>query len=263
MRLMAVLAHPDDESLGVGGSLAHYAAQGVETFVVTATRGERGRYFDNSARPSDDEVGAVRERELRAAARELNISEVSLLDYRDSELDAADPAQAIGRIVAQLRRVRPQVVVTFSQDGAYGHPDHIAISQLTVAAVVAAADAAYETDAAPHRVAKLYYFAWPRSLWDLYQRVFKKLVSKVDGIERQVNPWPEWMLTTRVDARPHWAKVWRAIQCHETQMAIYRQLGALTPEQHATLWGDQYFYRVFSFVNGGRRTEHDLFEGLR
>lgn len=263
MRLLAILAHPDDESLGVGGTLAYYAAQGIETYVVTATRGERGRFFDNSARPSNEEVGRVREQELRAAGGELGVHEVMLLDYHDGELDAVDPADAVARIVAQVRRIRPDVVITFSQDGAYGHPDHIAISQLTTAALVAAADAAYLPTAAPHRVAKLYYFAWPPQLWDLYQRVFKKLVSKVDGVERQANPWPEWMLTTRVDARAHWQTVWRAVQCHATQIAMYEQLSALTPGQHERLWGDQFFYRVFSFVNGGRQIEIDLFAGLR
>lgn len=261
---MAVLAHPDDESLGLGGSLAHYAAQGIETYVATATRGERGRFFDESVQPRDDElVGRTREQELRAAARELGVREVALLGYHDQQLDRADPAEAIARIVAHVRRVRPQVVVTFSPDGAYGHPDHIAISQFASAAMVAAADAAYESAAEPYRVVKFYYLGWPAALWDLYQQVFKKLTSKVDGVERQVNPWPEWMLTTRIDASAHWRTVWRAVQKHETQLAVYARLEELTPEQHARLWGDQYFYRVFSFVNGGRRIETDLFDGLR
>lgn len=259
---MAVLAHPDDESLGMGGTLAHYAALGVETYVVTATRGERGRFFDNSARPTDDEVGRVREQELRAAARELGVHEVALLGYRDQELDRAKPREVIGRIVAQLRRIRPHVVITFGQDGAYGHPDHIAISQFTNAACIAAADSGFEAPGASHRIAKLYYNAWPARLWDLYQAVFKKLVSTVDGTERQATPWPEWMLTTHIDATSQWQRVWRAIHQHKTQMAAYEKLEELTPEQHALLWGEQYFYRVASMVNGGRVPETDLFEGL-
>jgi hypothetical protein len=71
------------------------------------------------------------------------------------------------------------------------------------------------------------------------------------------------MLTTRIDARAYWRTVWRAVQCHETQMAMYEQLSTLTTEQHVRLWGDQYFYRVYSFVNGGRQIESDLFAGLR
>src|SRR5689334_19745087 len=96
LRLMAVLAHPDDESLGIGGTLAAYAARGVETYVVTATRGERGRYFADAHRPSDAEVGRVREAELRAAAQALGVREVVLLDYIDGELDRADPHEAVG-----------------------------------------------------------------------------------------------------------------------------------------------------------------------
>jgi LmbE family N-acetylglucosaminyl deacetylase len=263
LRLMAILAHPDDESLGIGGSLAHYSSQGIDTFVLTATRGEEGRFFDNQARPSNAEVGRVREQELRAAARELGVREVTLLDYRDKQLEAADPREATGRIVAALRRIRPHVVLTFGQDGAYGHPDHIAISQLTNGAVVAAADASYMPELPAYRVSKLYYFAWPQRLWDLYEFVFKKLVSTVDGVERQVNPWPEWMLTTCINARAHWQTVWRAVQCHKTQMAVYDKLNQMTPEQHEVLWGEQYYYRVFSLVNGGRERETDLFAGLR
>jgi LmbE family N-acetylglucosaminyl deacetylase len=262
LRLLTVLAHPDDESLGVGGVLARYAAEGVETFVLTATRGERGRFHDNSARPTEAEVGRVREGELRAAARELGVTEVSLLDYRDGDLDRADPVEAINCIVRHVRRIRPQVVVTFAPDGAYGHPDHIAISQFATAALLVAADSAH-APGPPHRVAKLYYMAWPPRVWELYQRVFKKLVSVVDGVERQATPWPEWMLTTRVDARAHWQAVWRAVGRHETQLAIYGRLHELTPEQHQVLWGEQHFCRVLSTVNGGRQLEHDLFAGLR
>lgn len=262
LKLMAVLAHPDDESLGIGGTLARYAAEGVATHVVTATRGERGRFFDNANRPSDEEVGRVREGELRRAADVLGVSSVSLLDYRDGQLDRADAGEATGRIVAEIRRVRPQVVVTFDPKGAYGHPDHIAISQLACGAVVAAADAAYG-GGEPHRVSKLYYFGLPPRIWALYQAAFKRLVSVVDGVEREVSPWPEWALTTRIDARHHWETAWRAIRCHETQLAVYAGLEQLTAEQHETMWGDQHLYRVFSSVNGGRAVETDLFEGLR
>lgn len=263
LRLAAILAHPDDESLGIGGVLARYAAEGVETYVVTATRGEAGRFFDAAVRPSDEEVGRVRERELRAAAGVLGVREVVVLGYHDKQLDAVPAAEATRRIVEQLRRIRPHVVITFGPDGAYGHPDHIAISQLTLGGVLAAADASYPAPGGAHLVSKLYFFGWPEHLWRLYQQVFKKLVSVVDGEERHAQPWPAWMLTARIDARAHWQTVWRAVQCHETQMAIYQRLGELTPGQHQTLWGDQHLCRVFSLANGGRDLETDLFEGLR
>lgn len=262
-RLLAVLAHPDDESLGNGGALALCAEQGIATYVVTATRGQRGRFFDNANRPDDETVGRVREEELREASRELGVREVTLLDYMDGSLDRADPGEIIAAIAGHIRRIRPQVVVTFDQYGAYGHPDHIAISQFTTAAIVAAADAAVATDGAPHRVAKLYYMALDTVQWDAHQTAFKKLVSRVDGIERVATPWPDWSITTRLDARHTWPIVWRAVQCHRTQNAIYGNLGDLTDAQHERLWGSPAYYRAFSSVNGGRALETDLFAGLR
>jgi LmbE family N-acetylglucosaminyl deacetylase len=263
-RLMAVLAHPDDESLGVGGTLARYAASGAETYLVTATRGERGRYFTNESRPDDQEVGRMREAELRAAARELGVREVALLGYTDGTLDRADPGQAIGRIVHHLRRVRPQVVITFDPFGAYGHPDHVAICQYTTAAVVAAADPAFDSgEAAPHCVAKLYYLVMGDAGWAAYQAAFKTLVSTVDGAARHAVAWPAWAISARIDTRDRWEVVWRAVQRHETQLAVYQRLGELTPEHHAALWGEQTFYRALSLVNGGRELETDLFAGVQ
>ena len=261
-RLMAVLAHPDDESLGVGALLATYAARGVETYVLTATRGERGRFFTNDQRPSDSEVGRVREAELRAASRVLGVQEVALLDYLDGELDRADPQEAVARIVAHLRRVRPQVVVTFDPFGAYGHPDHVAICQLTTAAVFAAADSEFPNDVEPHRVSKLYYFVTDERRWAAYQSAFKRLTSRVDGEERAAVAWPEWAVSATIDAREHWRTVWEAVNCHETQLAVYGRLSELAPEEHEALWGSEALYRVFSRVNGGRSRETDIFAGI-
>jgi LmbE family N-acetylglucosaminyl deacetylase len=196
LRLLCVLAHPDDESLGTGGILAKYSREGVETFVVTATRGERGRFDDKGTSPGPLIVGQTREAELRAAARELGVREVSLLDYLDGELDQADAGEATDKIAGHIRRLRPQVVVTFDPFGAYGHPDHIAISQLTSAAIVRAA--------AEHRVSKFYYFVNGERKWAAYQAAFKTLTSKVDGCVRAAFAWPDWSITAKVDARQVW-----------------------------------------------------------
>src|SRR3954449_1800355 len=171
LRLMCVLAHPDDESLGTGGALAKSAAEGVGTYLVTATRGERGRYGDSPESPGPAIVGKARERELRAAATELGLREVSFLDYEDGALAQADAAEAQAKIAGHLRRVRPHVVITFGPEGAYGHPDHIAISQLTTSAIVSAADPAFESadDGGPHRVSKLYFIAWSPKKWTAYE----------------------------------------------------------------------------------------------
>ena len=264
MKLMAILAHPDDESLGFGGTLIQYAEQGVETHLICATRGERGRYFDNTNRPSLEEVGRVREQELKDAAAVLGLHSVAHLDYLDGDLDQAPVTEAIERIVRQIRTIKPQVVMTFPADGAYGHPDHIAISQLAGAACLAAADSSFSPQLGePHAVSKLYWIAWPKEQWDAYQAAFKKLTTTVDGVERQAAPWPDWAFTSVIEAEAHWPKVWQAIQCHKTQLAIYETLESLTEEQHRVLWGKQFFYRVYSTVNAGRKRETDLFEGLR
>ena len=271
LRLMAVLAHPDDESLGFGGTLAKYAAEGVHTSVVTATLGEAGRFRGippGEGHPGPEALGRIREAELRAAAAALGVRDLALLGYRDQELDRADPREAVARIVAHLRRVRPQVVLTFAHDGAYGHPDHVAICQFTTAAVVAAADPGFrpagaEPSADPHAVSKLYYMAWPAAAHSAYEEAFRKLVSHVDGVAREASPWPDWSLSCMIETRAHWETVWRAVSCHESQVTAYEKLAHLSPESHEALWSWQSYYRAFSTVNGGRTRETDLFEGLR
>ena len=264
LRLLGVFAHPDDESLGFGGALAKYAAEGVETFVVTATRGEAGRFGAAGKGHDPAEVGRVREQELRAAATVLGVSEVSILGWPNGPVDRVEPGTAIREIVAHIRRIQPDVVVMCGPEGAYGHPDHIAISQFATAATMCAADAEYDVDdSVPHRVAKFYYMAWGSAKWAMHQAAFKKLTITVDGVERQATPWPEWAVTTSIDTRDVWRTVWGAVCRHETQMSIYEKLGELSEEQQIALWRSQEFYRVFRAVNGGREMERDLFEGLR
>ncbi len=271
LSLMAILAHPDDESLGLGGTLAKYAAEGIEASLITATRGEGGRFRghrDPPEHPGPEALGVIRAAELEAAAAALGIADLTLLPYRDRELDRADPREVIAHLVFHLRRVRPHVVVTFGPDGAYGHPDHIAISQFATSAIVAAADPGHAGRVGgdvplPHRVSKLYYIAWPQATWTAYEDAFRTLVSVVDDVERRAVPWPDWAITTVVDTRAWVPVAWRAVSCHESQMAAYARLAQLSPEHREAIWGWQSFYRVFSLVNGGRAREADLFEGLR
>ena len=266
---MAVFAHPDDESLGIGGTLAKYAEEGIETYLVTATRGERGRFGNNKESPGLDVVGKTRENELLAAANELGISEVSFLDYVDGDLDKADPIEVVEKIVFHIRRIKPQVVISFDPTGGYGHPDHIAISQFTTAALVCSGDPEFklvgqnQSMHSPHVVSKLYYVTWPESKFKAYNSAFKELKINVDGEARQATAWPDWSITTWIDTVNYWPQVLRAIQCHKTQMAIFKELEKLPNETHKMLWGSQEYFRVFSLVNGGRVRETDLFSGLR
>jgi LmbE family N-acetylglucosaminyl deacetylase len=265
LKLMAILAHPDDESLAFGGILAKSAAEDVETYLVTATRGERGWLGDDQSYPGVDALGQVREAELRAAAQVLGIRSVKLLGYLDGELDQADPSEVVAVIVEHLRRVQPHVVVTFGPDGCYGHPDHIAISQLTTAALIEAASpySLYAQSLPSHRVAKLYYMAPSGDLLTAYQLVFGELAMRIDGEDRTAAAWPDWQMTTQIDASEHWRTVWKAARCHQTQIPSSHIIERLSEEQHKLLWGFPTYYRAFSLVNGGRSVECDLFEGLR
>jgi LmbE family N-acetylglucosaminyl deacetylase len=265
LKLMCILAHPDDESLGTGGILAKYAAEGVEAYLVTATRGERGWYGKKEDYPGAEELGKVREAELRAAAKVLGIRSVDFLNYIDGELDQAHPTEVIAKIVEHLRHVKPDVVVTFGPDGAYGHPDHIAISQFTTAAIVEAAnsDTSYHRDLPPHLVSKLYYLVMSEKLLLAYQSVFGEVVMHIDGVERRGVVWPEWAITTRIATSEYRQTLWDAILCHESQLVVYRQLEHLSQNYQKELWDSQTYYRAFSLVNGGRRVEDDLFAGLR
>jgi LmbE family N-acetylglucosaminyl deacetylase len=265
LKLMCILAHPDDESLGNGGILAKYAAEGVETYLITATRGQRGWFGEERDYPGLEALGKIREAELIAAASVLGIRQVDFLDYIDGDLDQAHPAEVIAKIMRHVRHVKPDVVVTFGPDGAYGHPDHIAICQFTTAALVEAANpiSPFNRDLATHAVSKLYYMAPTQQLGVAYQAVFGNVVMHVDGIERRGIGWYEWSITTRIDTQDYSQTVWEAILCHESQLVNYRQLKHASKEHQKDLWDSQTYYRAFSLVNGGRSVEDDLFEGLR
>ncbi|HEY0070959.1 MAG TPA: PIG-L family deacetylase [Chloroflexia bacterium] len=277
LKLMCILAHPDDESLGTGGIIAKYGAEGVETYLVTATRGEHGWFGPMEEYPGPDALGRTREGELRAAADALGLREVAFLGYEDGYLDQAHPATVTAQIAAHIRRVQPQVVVTFDPSGAYGHPDHIAICQFSIAAIVAAADPSFapppEARSRPelqswdrlpaHRVSKFYYFVGTRESMAAYQSIFGDIVMPVDGVERRAVAWEEWAITTRIDIAAHWQTVKQAIEAHRSQLPGYEELLKLPGEEHQRLWSEARLYRAFSLVNGGREVESDLFEGLR
>src|SRR6266540_1344362 len=234
LRLLCVLAHPDDESIAVGGVLAKYAAEGVETYLLTATRGERGWFGDPAAYPGPQRLGEIREGELRAAASVLGLRELTFLDELDGELDQADALEVTRKLARHIRRIQPDVVVTFGHDGLYGHPDHIAISQFTTAAIMVAAD---ERDArhrgeTAHAVAKLYHrAARSETLADL-EAAFGELVMHVDGQERRGHGWPGWTISASVDASAYWEQVWAAVSCHRSQLPSYEAMLSLPREHH-------------------------------
>jgi LmbE family N-acetylglucosaminyl deacetylase len=265
LKLLAILAHPDDESLGIGSTLAKYAAEGVETYLVCATRGERGWQGPPETFPGLEALGKIREQELLAAAKLLGLRQVDFLDYVDGELDEADPAEAAERIARIVRRIRPQVVITFEPFGAYGHPDHIAISQLTAAALVRAADPAQPgmEDLPAHSVSKLYYATVSEALYAAWMSLFGDIQMVIDGAPRRAVSWVDWAQSAFIDGKAYWAQTWQAILQHKSQLGMMGDLSRISETEHLSMWGELSYYRAYSLVNGGRRLEDDLFVGLR
>lgn len=266
LRLLLVFAHPDDESMGMGGTIAKYAAEGVETYLVCASRGEKGWCGPEEQNPGPGVLAQIRTKELERAVHELGMKGLYFLDYIDGEADQADPAEAIGKIVTHIRRVMPQVVVTFPPDGNYGHPDHIAVGQFTSAAIVCAADSRYidSENSAPHRVSKLYYMVDSENFINLIAPFAGDLTFRVENQIRGEVPWMEWMITTRIEMAEYCRVAWRAIQSHQSQLPGLGKLAEMDEDSAVTVLAMQgTFYRAFSLVNGGRGIEKDLFEGIR
>lgn len=128
-RMLVILAHPDDESFAVGGTLVKYAHQGIQVILLCLTRGKAG-----ISGVSREKAGKIREHELLQAAKYLGI-EVHFLGYQDGELSVADPAKLLEHITCWIGLVEPQVILTFGPDGISGHPDHVTVSHIVTQAV--------------------------------------------------------------------------------------------------------------------------------
>jgi LmbE family N-acetylglucosaminyl deacetylase len=266
LRLLAVFAHPDDESMGMGGTLAKYAAEGVETYYICASRGERGWFGPEKQNPGLSVLGQLRIKELENAIQELGVKGLYFLDYIDGEIDQANHAEAIGKIATYIRRIKPQVVVTFPPDGNYGHPDHIAVGQFTSAALVCAADSSYQDleNFPAQRVLKLYYMVDSENFINLITPFMGNMTFPVDGQIRGEVPWKEWMITTHIDMAEYCHTAWRAIRCHQSQLPSLGTLAEIHEDAAVAVLAMQgTFFRAFSLVNGGREVEKDLFEGVR
>lgn len=274
-RLMAIFAHPDDETFGVAGTMFRAVNRGYPVAVVSATRGEAGEIAD-PALATRENLGQVRERELRAACAAVGVSDVSFLDYIDGQLAAADPTEATGRVVRVIRRFRPDVVVTFAANGLYGHPDHMAIHRLVVAAIpLAAESAAYPEQFAaglePHRVAKVYFQGAPREeLQKIRAQAQARGEDFIPGgnaatipVEDMGTPWAQ--ITTRVtltDAEFR-AKV-LAMRAHATQLAPTSPFAQADESAVRAFAGTEFFELVPPplSLRAYPTPEEDLFAGL-
>ena len=179
LRLLGVYAHPDDETFCVGGTLAKYAATGADIMVVSATQGEAGQIRDAHA-ATRRTLGQVRAQEMQQACHHLGVQHVVCLDYGDGQLSHLDPPILVAKITEIMRAFRPDIVLSFGNDGAYGHPDHIAIGAVTDAAFGLAgnADAFPEHRAMgwqPHAPSRLYHSFFPRHRGFLLQHLVRWL----------------------------------------------------------------------------------------
>ncbi len=278
--LIFVGAHPDDESFGMGGTLARYALEGVKTYYACATRGEVGtiapQYMEGYASPGD-----CRWDELTCAAKELGLTGFIHLGYRDSgmpgsednkhpEALAAAPLEEVtGRVVKVLRELRPQVVVTFDPIGGYRHPDHIAIHLAPVEALKPAADPArYPQHGPAYQPQKLYYSVFSRGFLTLAVRVLPlfgrdpRRFGRNNDIDLVSLAEEDYPPTVYIGVRGEAARRRDAASaCHKSQLDEGTSGRGLMGVVARLLQNRDGFMRVVPPITPGRR-EVDLFEGV-
>ena len=297
-RLLLVHAHPDDESIGQGATMAKYVAEGRGVTLVTCTAGEMGEILVpglvHLAADQEDGLGLHRQEELAAAMKELGVTDHRFLGgfgtYRDSGMKwhadghaiaaddvhdnafwHADLTEAADHLVAVIREVRPQVLVTYDQFGGYGHPDHIQAHRVATYAVVLAAVPSYRRDLGePWDVAKVYWGAMSESRMRAGLRALREAgdTTSFEGMDPD-GPLPHFItpdenLAAAVDATDHVDAKMAALAAHATQITTDGPFFALSNNVGAPAWGVE-FYRIAKGELGPLGEdglETDLFAGL-
>ena len=279
-RLLAYFAHPDDEAFPVGGALAAHAAQGVQIRIVTATSGEEGEIRQEGA-ATRETLPAIRRIELACAVRALGLSEHEVLGYRDSGM-ARSPSndhpeayinapenELIERLVLEIRRFRPQVVLTFEPGGLYGHPDHIAVSKHATEAIHIAKDpGAFPHQLAgsvqPHTVERLFYSARPQGFRTMWASKLRN--AGVDFLwpspEQEQQGTPIEDIHLEMDLDEHLETKMACILCHRTQVAPDWPYHRVPREVAAAILGREYYIRAFPPVQPGETVSADFFAGI-
>ena len=289
-RLLLVHAHPDDETIGTGATMARYVAEGALVTLVTCTLGEEGEVLvpelEHLAADRDDGLGQHRVGELAAAMEALRVTDHRFLGgpgrWRDSGMMGtpandrdgcfwqADLDEAVLELVAVVREVRPQVVVTYDENGGYGHPDHIQAHRVAVAAFDAAGDPAYAPEVGePWQAGKLYWTTVPRSFLqagiDLLRESGETNFFGVDSAEELPFGVPDELVTTEVDARDHLDAKVAAMRAHKTQIAVDGPFFALSNNVGQRAFGLEHFILARGQRgpgDGPQGREDDLFAGL-
>jgi N-acetyl-1-D-myo-inositol-2-amino-2-deoxy-alpha-D-glucopyranoside deacetylase len=287
-RLLLVHAHPDDETINNGVTMAHYAEQGVGVTLVTCTLGEEGEIlepvFAQLAADQADQLGGYRIAELDRAMRALGVEDHRFLGgpgrYRDSGMMGtpanehprsfwqADVDEAARHLVAVIREVRPQVLVTYDENGGYGHPDHIQTHRGAMRAAELAADPTLDVEGAPWEIAKIYWATIPRSVLQRGLELMREQGSDffgVDSVDELPFVQPDDVVTTAVRA-PAWLEAKKAaMRAHATQISVDGPFFALSNNVGLEAMGTEY-YRLVRGDRGPGSGEHgwedDLFAGL-
>ncbi len=281
LRLLAVHAHPDDETITMGGLLALCADRGISTSVICCTDGKVATIFDPEYAAKEAEIRPrlkeIREEELRSACAILGVSEVHFLDYGDSgmagsetnELPAAfwkaDIDQAVRRMVAHIRRFRPHVVVTYDANGGYGHPDHIQTHRVTLLAAEAAAHSLYPELGPSWRASKLYYTAFPvseaRRAIEFARRAGAESPFGDADPENLEFITPDERVTTVVNCREQVSRKRAALRAHRSQLNDEFALLTIPEEVLRDHFPNEHFQLLLSRVPTAL-PETDVFAGL-
>jgi len=276
LTLLAVLAHPDDESFGMGGTLALYASRGVDVHLVCATRGEVGEVPPELLKGFES-IAKLRESELRCAAGILGLADVHFLGFRDSGMPgspdnihpqalAAQPLDEVAaKVVRIVRELKPQVVLTFDPIGGYRHPDHIAIQRATVRAIEQAGNPDFDTESLPaHSPERLYFHKMPNGLMKFAVKVLP-LIGKDPhkfGSNGDIDLVPiaeaDFPTHARIDIRSVLKKKEQAGACHASQGGG-RMGGGVISLLLRLFSGTESFIRAFPPVAEGEKVARDLF----
>lgn len=296
--LLLVHAHPDDESIGQGATMAKYAAEGAGVTLVTCTAGEMGEILipelEHLAADRDDLLGTHRRGELEAAMKELDVTDHRFLGgfgtYRDSGMKwhpdghavpaddihdnafwRADLTEAADHLVAVVREVRPQVLVTYDQFGGYGHPDHIQAHRVAMYAAQLAAVPSYRRDLGEaHEIAKIYWGAMSASRMREGLRRLRDAgdTTTFEGMDPD-GPLPPFVcededLSAAIDGAEHVDRKLAAMRAHATQIEVDGPFFALSNNVGNEVWGTE-FFRLAKGTPGPvdfHGLETDLFAGL-
>ena len=281
LRLLTVHAHPDDETITMGGLLAQCADRGVATSLICCTDGKVATIFDPEYAANEAEVrprlGQIRQAELREACAILGVSEVNFLDYGDSGMPGAesnhhpeafwrvDIDEAVRRVVAHIRRFRPHVVVTYDSNGGYGHPDHIQAHRVTLLAVEAAYHSLYPELGPSWRVSKLYYTAFPRSEARRAAELARSAGMKAPFGDADPETLdfitPDEWVTTVVNCREQLGRKRRALLAHRSQLTEEFALLSVPEAMLREHFFNEHFQLVVSRVPT-TLPETDVFAGL-